>query len=174
MSVRSLNGGAGLFTGSAKASFSLVGGVWLTRLVTVTFLTKSGSTIWLDFCFILWVSSSFEFDKGDEDFLSKFVLAPYFAWRSTHHSHHKATVSIERDENYVPRTRSDFKLPSESVARAVDYHELFEETPIYTVARMLLMQLLGWQIYLCLDTMGSPRHPKGTNVRSTVFVQHML
>ncbi|KAF5337897.1 hypothetical protein D9757_010317 [Collybiopsis confluens] len=95
--------------------------------------------------------------------LHTFVLAPYFAWRSTHHSHHKATVSIERDENYVPRTRSDFKLPSEQKARLADYHELFEETPIYTVSRMLLMQLLGWQIYLCLDTMGSPRHPKGTN-----------
>lgn len=97
----------------------------------------------------------------------KSVLAPYFAWKSTHHAHHKATVSIERDENYVPRTRSDFGLPPESTARLVDYHELFEETPIYTVARMLLMQLLGWQIYLTLDTMGSPRHPKGTNVCNT-------
>ncbi|KAF9269537.1 delta-12 fatty acid desaturase [Marasmius fiardii PR-910] len=93
--------------------------------------------------------------------LHTFVLAPYFAWRATHHAHHKATTSIERDENYVPRTRKDLGVPPEANAR--DYHEIFEETPIYTLGRMLVMQLLGWQIYLVTDVSGSPRHPPGTN-----------
>ncbi|KAI0080452.1 hypothetical protein K474DRAFT_1637709 [Panus rudis PR-1116 ss-1] len=91
------------------------------------------------------------------------LLIPYFSWRSTHHAHHKATNSIERDENYVPRTRQDCRLPSESRAQLLDYHEVFEETPIYTLVRMLAMQLLGWQVYLLRNTLGSPSYPPGTN-----------
>ncbi|PPQ94926.1 hypothetical protein CVT25_004412 [Psilocybe cyanescens] len=92
-----------------------------------------------------------------------FILVPYYAWRSTHHAHHKATMSIERDENFVPRTRSDYGLPSEASARPADYHEIFEETPIYTLGRMIFMQLLGWQYYLLTNVMGSPMYPPGTN-----------
>ncbi|CAA7263772.1 unnamed protein product [Cyclocybe aegerita] len=91
------------------------------------------------------------------------ILVPYYAWRSTHHAHHKATMSIERDENFVPRTRSDYGLPAESVAHIADYHEIFEETPIYTLGRMIFMQLLGWQYYLLTNAMGSPMYPPGTN-----------
>ncbi|KAG6828272.1 hypothetical protein H0H92_008579 [Tricholoma furcatifolium] len=92
-----------------------------------------------------------------------FLLVPYYAWRSTHHAHHKATMSVERDENYVPRTRSDYNLPPEAVAHVVDYHDIFEETPIYTVAKMLIMQSFGWQYYLLKNVMGSPKYPPGTN-----------
>ncbi|KAJ3515052.1 hypothetical protein NLJ89_g2002 [Agrocybe chaxingu] len=95
--------------------------------------------------------------------LHTFILVPYYAWRSTHHAHHKATMSIERDENFVPRTRSDYGLPAESVAHIADYHEIFEETPIYTLGRMIFMQLLGWQYYLLTNAMGSPMYPPGTN-----------
>ncbi|KAF8182679.1 delta-12 fatty acid desaturase [Pholiota molesta] len=92
-----------------------------------------------------------------------FILVPYYAWRSSHHAHHKATMSIERDENYVPRTRSDYNLPPESSAHISDYHDIFEETPIYTLARMLFMQACGWQYYLATNALGSPMYPPGTN-----------
>ncbi|KAG7093067.1 hypothetical protein E1B28_009359 [Marasmius oreades] len=95
--------------------------------------------------------------------LHTFLLAPYFAWRASHRAHHKATASVERDENFVPRTRKDYGLPPEVLATTRDYHEIFEETPIYTLARMLFMQLLGWQVYLVTNILGSPRHPPGTN-----------
>ncbi|KAI0795567.1 delta-12 fatty acid desaturase [Abortiporus biennis] len=95
--------------------------------------------------------------------LHTFLLVPYYAWRTTHHAHHKATCSVERDENYVPRTRQDYGLPPKEVAVELDYHEIFEETPLYTLFRMLAMQLLGWQIYLCRNTLGSPMYPPGTN-----------
>ena len=75
-------------------------------------------------------------------------------------------MSIERDENYVPRTRTDYGLPPESTATFSDYHHVFEETPIYTLFRMIFMQLLGWQCYLLANTMGSPMYPSGTNVGS--------
>ena len=71
---------------------------------------------------------------------------------------------MEREENYVPRTRSDFNLPASKTARETDYHDIFEETPIYTLVRMVAMQLLGWQSYLCFNTLGSPMYPEGTNV----------
>jgi omega-6 fatty acid desaturase (delta-12 desaturase) len=73
-------------------------------------------------------------------------------------------MSVERDENYVPRTRRNYGLPSESTATPADYHEIFEETPIYMLLRMLLMQAVGWQYYLCSNVMGSPMYPPGTNV----------
>ncbi|RDB19026.1 Acyl-lipid omega-3 desaturase (cytochrome b5), endoplasmic reticulum [Hypsizygus marmoreus] len=95
--------------------------------------------------------------------LHTFILVPYYAWRSTHNAHHKATMSIERDENFVPRTRSDYGLPPESSAHISDYHDIFEETPIYTLLRMLFMQALGWQFYLFTNAMGSPMYPAGTN-----------
>ena len=71
---------------------------------------------------------------------------------------------MERDENYVPRTRSDYRLPAEKISLAIDYHEVFEETPIYTLSRMLFMQALGWQCYLLTNVMGNPAYPSGTNV----------
>ncbi|KAF8220067.1 hypothetical protein L208DRAFT_1455665 [Tricholoma matsutake] len=95
--------------------------------------------------------------------LHTFLLIPYFAWRSTHHAHHKATASMERDENYVPYTRSEYNLPEEKKATKADYAEVFEDTPLYTMIRMFIMQGFGWWIYLVKNTMGSKMYPPGTN-----------
>ncbi|KAJ7281581.1 delta-12 fatty acid desaturase [Mycena rebaudengoi] len=95
--------------------------------------------------------------------LHSFLLTPFYAWRASHHAHHKATMSIEREENYVPRTRSQYGLPAEPDAHLADYHEIFEDSPIYTLLRILIMQIFGWPIYLFTNAMGSPRHPPGTN-----------
>ena len=51
-----------------------------------------------------------------------------------------------------------------STATFSDYHHVFEETPIYTLLRMIFMRLLGWQCYLLANT--SPMYPSGTNVGS--------
>ncbi|KAF9475735.1 hypothetical protein BDN70DRAFT_221382 [Pholiota conissans] len=95
--------------------------------------------------------------------LHTWLLIPYYSWRATHHAHHKATASMERDENYVPYTRSQFKLADEKTVKKADYEELFEETPIYTAYRLFIMQAFGWWIYLANNTMGSPMYPPGTN-----------
>uniref|UniRef100_A0A8H7XQN3 Fatty acid desaturase domain-containing protein n=1 Tax=Psilocybe cubensis TaxID=181762 RepID=A0A8H7XQN3_PSICU len=71
-----------------------------------------------------------------------FVLTPYYAWRVTHNTHHKSTNNIERDETYVPMTRKDFKLPSGEIAVKMDYKELLEETPAYTLFKMFVRQFL--------------------------------
>ena len=71
---------------------------------------------------------------------------------------------MERDENYLPRARSELNMaPQESMKKA-DYEEIFGETPVYTLLRMAVMQLLGWQLYLTYNTLGSPMYPPGTNV----------
>lgn len=92
-----------------------------------------------------------------------YLLIPYFSWRTSHRAHHKATGSMERDENYVPYTRTKFNLPPESKATSFDYAEVFEETPLFTIFRMFIMQAFGWWIYLTQNTMGSPAHPPGTS-----------
>lgn len=54
----------------------------------------------------------------------------------------------QRDENYVPYTRSEYNLPPASKAKRTDYAEAFEETPIYTLVRVMIMQGMGWWLYL--------------------------
>jgi hypothetical protein len=49
---------------------------------------------------------------------------------------------MERDENYVPYTRSSFNLPDKKVATKIDYSEAFEETPIVTVYHLFIQQFL--------------------------------
>ncbi|KAF7800238.1 hypothetical protein EIP86_011485 [Pleurotus ostreatoroseus] len=95
--------------------------------------------------------------------LHTFLMVPYFAWRATHKAHHNAANSVERDENYVPRTRSEYGLPPEKECQKLDYREIFEDTPLFTLGRMVLMQLLGWQSYLLFNTLGCPMYPSGTN-----------
>lgn len=69
-------------------------------------------------------------------------LDPLFQQKLELNQLQKATSSIERDENYVPYTRSEFNLPLAGEATQRDYAEIFEETPIYTLGRMLVMQTL--------------------------------
>ncbi|KAJ7019344.1 fatty acid desaturase-domain-containing protein [Mycena alexandri] len=91
-------------------------------------------------------------------FLHTCLLTPYFAWKRSHHTHHRTVGSIERDENYVPRTRAELGFTTME-----QLHEIFEETPLYTLGRLLVMQLLGFQAYLLFNTLGCPRDPPGTN-----------
>jgi hypothetical protein len=71
---------------------------------------------------------------------------------------------MERDENYLPKTRSEYGLKAEDVAGESDYLEMFSDAPIYTLGRMLFMQLAGLQLYFSLNLLGSPIYPPGTNV----------
>lgn len=86
------------------------------------------------------------------------LLTPYFAWKRTHHTHHKMVASLENDENYVPSTCSELAATSKS-----RLHEMFEDTPLYTLGRLCVMQLLGFQLYMVYNVMGCPRDPPGTN-----------
>lgn len=47
---------------------------------------------------------------------------------------------------YKPRTRSEMSLPAK--LRSVDYEEYLGDTPIYTLAAMLVRQFFTYPIYL--------------------------
>lgn len=56
---------------------------------------------------------------------------------------------MERDEVYVPRTRSDLGIPKEQGSHKIDYDEYFGDTPIYTLYMLVRQQLLAFPAYLC-------------------------
>ncbi|EIW53692.1 uncharacterized protein TRAVEDRAFT_52811 [Trametes versicolor FP-101664 SS1] len=95
--------------------------------------------------------------------LHTFVLTPYFAWRITHRSHHKGANNLARDETYHPFTRTDLKLPDAEIATPMDYKELIEETPLFTLFKMVIRQFLGFQLYLIHNRKGNPKYPPGTS-----------
>lgn len=55
---------------------------------------------------------------------------------------------MERDEVYVPKTRSDLGIPDPKDG-PIDYDELFGDTPIYTLFMLISQQLLAFPAYLC-------------------------
>ncbi|KAK2460742.1 hypothetical protein APHAL10511_007212 [Amanita phalloides] len=95
--------------------------------------------------------------------LHSFVLTPYFAWRATHRAHHKATNNLERDETYIPPTRRDLELPDRRIAVCLDYVEALEETPAYTLFKLLVRQFLGYQLYLLHNRKGNSKYPRMTS-----------
>jgi len=97
--------------------------------------------------------------------LHTLVGVPYYAWRWTHHVHHMGNASMEKDENYVPKPRSNFKLPEPEKATKRDYHDVFEDAPLATLGRVLFMIMLGFQTYMVSNGfgLGNPKYPAGTS-----------
>lgn len=54
---------------------------------------------------------------------------------------------MERDEVYVPKTRSNLEIPDEG-EHPIDYGELFGDTPMYTMYMLVRQQLLAFPAYL--------------------------
>ncbi|KAF8069221.1 fatty acid desaturase-domain-containing protein [Lyophyllum atratum] len=92
-----------------------------------------------------------------------FLFTPYFSWKISHHRHHSNHASMERDEVYVPKTRSGLGLPEQDKATAIDYDEILGDTPIYTLYMLIRQQLLAFPAYLLFNVSGQPNYPKWTN-----------
>ncbi|KAJ7291919.1 fatty acid desaturase-domain-containing protein [Mycena rebaudengoi] len=90
-----------------------------------------------------------------------FLWTPYFSWKISHHRHHINHASMERDEVYVPKTRSDLGIPQH--ATGIDYDEIFGDTPIFTLLMLLRQQLLAFPAYLFFNSSGQKSYPKWTN-----------
>lgn len=104
-----------------------------------------------------WVNSLFGLS------LHTFVLTPYYSWRATHRSHHKSTNNLERDETYIPPTRKSLKLPDGRVAVRMDYADILEETPAFTLFKLFIRQFFGFQLYLLHNRKGNSRYPPWTS-----------
>jgi hypothetical protein len=53
---------------------------------------------------------------------------------------------MERDEVYVPNTRSDLGIPPPGAD--FDYEDIFGDTPLFTLFMLLRQQLLAFPAYL--------------------------
>jgi len=104
-----------------------------------------------------------------------FLWTPYFSWRISHHRHHSNHASMERDEVYVPKRRSDLGIPPErKPPESLDWDELFCDTPIYTLLMLVRQQILAFPAYLLFNVSGQRHYPKYTshyNPNSVLFTQ---
>ncbi|KZV69201.1 hypothetical protein PENSPDRAFT_488127 [Peniophora sp. CONT] len=92
------------------------------------------------------------------------LWTPYFSWRISHHRHHQHHASMEKDEVYLPATRSELGLPQEPHGHnGVDYDEIFGDTPVYTMLMLLCQQFLAFPAYLLFNVSGQKTYPKWTN-----------
>ncbi|CCL99866.1 uncharacterized protein FIBRA_01891 [Fibroporia radiculosa] len=104
-------------------------------------------------------------------FLHSFILSPFFAWKSSHNTHHRTVGSVERDVNYVPHGRSRYNLPPRAQSTTKDFLDVFDEAPIFTLMRLLFMQFAGWWLYLTINSMGCKKYLNSSHFspRSPIF-----
>lgn len=57
-------------------------------------------------------------------------------------------ASIEKDEVYVPKTRTDLGIPAKEEEEGFDWEEHFGDTPMYTLYMLVRQQLLAFEAYL--------------------------
>ncbi|KAI8612552.1 delta-12 fatty acid desaturase [Chytriomyces sp. MP71] len=92
------------------------------------------------------------------------LLVPYFSWKITHGMHHKNCGHMDKDQVFVPITRSrvDGRIRSEGAIvpehGEEEEHEgdIFESAPIVELAQLLGQQLLGWPAYIFANIASQP------------------
>ena len=88
--------------------------------------------------------------------LHSFLLTPYFAWRSTHRRHHKYANNVSKDHTYVPLNKEEYlALLSERHPGIKSLEDLMEDSPLYTLFRIILQQLTGFPTYLLTNITAS-------------------
>ncbi|KAF8985947.1 fatty acid desaturase-domain-containing protein [Cyathus striatus] len=87
------------------------------------------------------------------------LWTPYFSWKVSHHRHHAHHASLEKDEVYVPKTRSELGIPE----KPTNYEEYFSDTPLWTLLMLIRQQLFAFQAYLAFNVSGQKEYPRWTN-----------
>jgi omega-6 fatty acid desaturase (delta-12 desaturase) len=102
--------------------------------------------------------------------LHSLVLVPFHPWRITHAMHHAHTGHMDRDEVFVPRTRSEKGIPAKGDASikkvkkdGIELDELLEDVPAYRLFWLVMQQLVGWPLYLFTNVTSNSHYPAGTN-----------
>ncbi|KAJ4868647.1 hypothetical protein Rs2_49807 [Raphanus sativus] len=75
-----------------------------------------------------------------------FLLVPYFSWKYSHRRHHSNTGSLDRDEVFVPKKKSDIKWFSKYLCN----------NPLGRTVMLTVQFTLGWPLYLAFNVSGRP------------------
>jgi len=111
------------------------------------------------------------------------LLVPYHSWRISHARHHASTGSMERDEVFIPKTRSQVGLaPADVIAEQQQQvkkeqttfekvDDLLEDAPLWNLFNVLVQQLFGWPAYLIRNASGQKygKHTDHFNPESPIF-----
>lgn len=73
------------------------------------------------------------------------LLVPYFSWKYSHRRHHSNTGSLDRDEVFVPKPKSQ-----------IPWFSKYLNNPPGRVATLFVTLTLGWPLYLAFNISGRP------------------
>ncbi|GAV63063.1 FA_desaturase domain-containing protein/DUF3474 domain-containing protein [Cephalotus follicularis] len=73
------------------------------------------------------------------------LLVPYFSWKYSHRRHHSNTGSLERDEVFVPKPKSQ-----------IPWFCKYLNNPPGRALSLLITLTLGWPLYLAFNVSGRP------------------
>ncbi|XP_060171476.1 delta(12)-acyl-lipid-desaturase-like [Lycium barbarum] len=73
------------------------------------------------------------------------LLTPYFSWKYSHRRHHSNTGSLEHEEVYVPKLKSDLR-----------WYSKYLNNPLGRVIALSSTFTLGWPLYLACNALGRP------------------
>ncbi|KAJ2160702.1 hypothetical protein GGF46_002059 [Coemansia sp. RSA 552] len=90
------------------------------------------------------------------------LLVPYYAWRHTHSQHHKNTNNMNRDEVFVPRTKSFRGLQGKPSTPSWITDSVFEDAPLFHIGKVVAQSLFGWPLYLYRNASG-PKYSRGAS-----------
>jgi len=73
------------------------------------------------------------------------LLVPYFSWKYSHRRHHSNTGSLERDEVFVPKKKSQ-----------IGWYFKYLDNPLGRFLTLTVTLTLGWPLYLAFNVSGRP------------------
>ncbi|KAG8824296.1 hypothetical protein FRC17_009134, partial [Serendipita sp. 399] len=134
----------------------------------------------------LWVIAH---ECGHQAFSESKLINNTMGWilHSAHAKHHASTGHMTMDQVFVPKTRSELKLPPLDVARddplginvsnevMAEMWEALGDSPLSAATYGALQLLFGWPLYLIRNATGQRSYPRFTNhfqPSSVIFGPH--
>ncbi|KAI9124348.1 hypothetical protein K1719_004270 [Acacia pycnantha] len=78
-------------------------------------------------------------------FLHSFLLVPYFSWKFSHRRHHANTCSLDNDEAFIPKPKSQ-----------IQWYLKYMNNPLGRALTLIGTLTLGWPLYLTFNASGQP------------------